>query len=188
MIGNVLVLSMDVEYFFDPLYRMLIYLVVMGIFFYHDYPKAKSKWYWLLFYWLIILLLYYGISGIITAGVSELFSKYSENSTVSPALENQLTITSLGLLFIYRLFSRYIISDESTIWAVDFIKGIVMPYIAFSVLFYAFSDYLGTTHRIETFSGTPMAFIVLGICFAADFLLWNIRLYKKSKIKSKPLP
>lgn len=104
-----------------------------------------------------------------------------ENTTVSPALENQLTITSLGLLFLYRLFSRYINGDESTRWSADFIKGIITSYIAIFALFYAFSDYLDTTRRLEAFSGTPMAFIVLGLCFAADVLLWvNKRSSEKS--------
>lgn len=182
MLGNILVLSMDAEYIFEhPLFRMLIFLAFVGYFFYRDYPNPESKWYTLLVYWLFILFLYCSISGMITAGVFVLFGKYIESSTVSQALEKQLTITSLGLLFLYRLFSRYIISDESTRWSADFIKGIIMPYIAFFALFYAFSDYLGTTPKLVAFSETSMAFIVLGICFVADFLLWvNKRSDKKS--------
>ena len=182
MLGNILVLSMDTEPFFEhPLFRMLIFLAMVGYFFYRDSPNPESEWYKLLVYWLFILFLYYSISGMITAGVFVLFGEYIENSTVSPALEKQLTITSLGLLFLYRLFSRYINGDESTRWSADFIKGIITSYIAIFALFYAFSGYLGTTRKLEAFSETPMAFIVLGICFVADFLLWvKKRSYEKS--------
>jgi len=169
---------MDLEIILEhPIFRMLFFVGLAGIFFYRDWPKrGKSKWYQYLVlpvYWLYVLGFgYYGLSGMVSAGVSELFSKYAENGAISPALVEQLTITSLGLLFLYRLSSRYEVRDEKTNWTADFIKGVVVSYIAISALFYAFADYLVESPKLESFSGTPWAYALLGIFFTIDFLLW----------------
>lgn len=155
-----------------PIIRMLVVITFMGIFFNRDLPGAKSKWYYV-FYWLLFILFfgYYGLSAMVSAGVSELFSKYGESGTVSPALENQLTITSLVLLCIYRVSSRYLKTEKNK-WTADFIKGILISYLTISALFYAFADYLVESPRLEAFSGTPLAYGTLGIVFTIDFVCW----------------
>ena len=156
-----------------PIFRMVWFLAFVGIFFYSDYPKNTWKWYFgLPVYWLFIAFFYFGISGMMSAGMLTLFGPDDENSASNSALADQITITSLGLLFLYRLFSRYKSADESTIWATDFIMGIVMTYVGINALFYGFSDYLVNGRKLEEFSGTTIAFVWLAIFFVLDFLFW----------------
>lgn len=171
---------MEVGDIFDyPIFRLLWFLAFAGIFFYRDFPKPEWKRYLgLPLYWLFILFFgYFGISGMMAAGMSEIFGKFTDSGTVHSDLADQLTITSLCLLFLYRLFSRYMPHDESTLWAEGFIKGIVTSYIAFNLLFYAFMGYLSVDKapKLEAFSGTLVAYLVLLGVFFADFVLWFMR-------------
>jgi len=163
------------EIFELPIYRLLWFLAIVGIFFYRDLPKAKWKSYQALLYWLFILFFgYFGIAGMMTAGISCFLVGFTEGGTINPDLADQLTITSLCLLFLYRLFSRYMKSDESRAWLEESVKGIVTSYIAINLLFYAFWDYLTVEKipKLEEFSFTALSLAVLFVVFVLDLVLW----------------
>jgi len=170
---------MDINEIFDlPIVRLLWFLAIVGVFFYRDLPKAKWKIYQVLLYWTFILFFgYFGIAGMMTAGMAELFVRFTESSKINPDLADQLTITSLCLLFLYRLFSRYVKHDESTTWLEESIKGIVTSYVAFNLLFYAFLSYLSVEKapKLEAFSFTLLSFIALFVVFISDLALWVIK-------------
>lgn len=155
-----------------PIFRILAFIALTGMFFYRDWPGAKWRWY-VPFYWLGILFIgYYGLSAMVSAGVSELFIKYTDSGNMNRALEDQLTFTSLGLLFLYRLFSRYEVASEKTKWATNSIKGIITAYLAVGALFFGFADYLVVSPKLEVFSRTPLAYSMCGILCIADFGFW----------------
>src|SRR5438132_5094586 len=93
-----------------PAFRFLFFLTIAGVFFYRSFPKPEWKWYiGLPIYWLYILFVYFGFSGMISAGLGDVLKGHTRPKT---DVDAQLTITSIILLFGYRLLSRYIGSDE----------------------------------------------------------------------------
>jgi len=107
-----------------PPLRLLWFLAITGVFFYRSFPKPEWKWYvGLPVYWLYVLLFYFGYAGTMSAGLVDFF----KDRVLRPAdIEGPVTITSLILLLFFRYFSRYSRADESTEWAAEFIKGILL--------------------------------------------------------------
>jgi hypothetical protein len=156
-----------------PAFRLIFFLAITGVFFYRSYPKPEWKWYLgLPIYWLYVLFFYFGYAGMISAGLSDGFKGYL-NPQVN--IEDQLTITSIILLFVYRFFSRYLAADESTEWAAEFIKDILTTSLVLSGLFFAFLPYILHAPRLEAFSQSWTAYLTLGICVGTDFVLWFIK-------------
>jgi hypothetical protein len=161
-----------------PAFRILVFIAIVGIFFYKDLPKVNqgSSKTWksyvgLVFYWLWIAFLYYALSQTTATGTYELLST---QSTPTSDLIEQITITSLILLFLYRLFSRYFPADESIRFAEDTIRDFIVSYLAISFIFYAFEEYLGRRPQPVYFSNTGWVYAVWAIAVLLDFLLWLV--------------
>jgi hypothetical protein len=162
-----------------PIFRILVFLAFAGVFFYRSFPRARwTTWmgrFGLLVYWLIVFSFYFGFAGIIGGGFAEVLKPYAKAGV---ELEEQITITSLVLLFLYRLFSRYISApDESIDFAAEFLRGILTAYLAVSVLFYAFFSYLDLERipQTELFKYSAWTYITYVLCVGADLGLWLLK-------------
>jgi TRAP-type uncharacterized transport system fused permease subunit len=169
-----------------PAFRILVFLAIVGIFFYKEQPRAHQSsnkmwrsYVWLALYWLWIALLYYALAQTMSSGTYELLAR---QSTASPELIEQITITSLILLFLYRWFSRYFDADESIRFAEETIRDFIVSYLAISFIFFAYQEYLGGKSQPVYFSNTGWVFAVWGIAVLLDFLLW---LGNKPSLKSQ---
>jgi hypothetical protein len=159
-----------------PPYRLLVFLAIAGVFFYRSLPRARwTSWrgrFRLLVYWLIVFFFYFWFAGIMGAGFAEVLKAYAKAGV---DLEEQITITSLVLLFLYRLFSRYIPAhDESIDFVAEFLRNILIAYLAVSVLFYAFLAYLDLERvpQTELFKYSAWTYITYVLCVGADLSLW----------------
>ena len=68
----------------------------------------------------------------------------------------------------------------------DSVVGVVTPYVALSALVYGFSDYLTAAPKLEYFSRTPLAWVVLAAAFSLDVALWfKTGGWKASRLQSR---
>jgi hypothetical protein len=76
--------------------------------------------------------------------------------------------------------------EDSTKWLLDSVVGVVTPYVALSTLVYGFSGYLTAAPKLEYFSKTPLAWVVLAAAFSLDVGLWfNTGGWKARRLESR---
>jgi hypothetical protein len=122
---------------------------------------------------LFVFFCYFSFAGIIGAGFAKILNAYAKAGV---DLEQQITVTSLVLIFLYRLFSRYYnATDESIDFAAEFLRGILTAYLAVFALLLAFSSYLEHAPQTELFKYSAWSYITYVLCVGADLVLWLLK-------------